>query len=808
MPRQRFAPRRSAGARLLRWAGGILGVLLLLLVVAAGALYLHMRASLPRLEGTLDVAGLGAEVTVVRDADGVPTLTSTDRTALVFALGYLHGQERFFQMDLLRRRAAGELGALVGPAALALDRPARLHRFRARAGRLAAAAPEEDKRLLKAYADGINAGLDDLGAAPFEYLALRRSPEPWRAEDSLLTLVAMYFDLQESEGWDERRRQLAIDALGPEMAAFLYPLGTDWDTPLDGTRLPEPALPGPGAVPAPRKAAAWAPGQEEPALAVGSNSWAVGGALTGSGAGMLANDMHLGIRVPNTWYRVRLVLKGADGDAEVDVTGVTLPGAPTVVAGSNGRVAWGYTNSYIDTGDVVVLEPAEGDAGRYLTPEGAKALERVEEQLCSGGEACETLVVEESVWGPVVATDAQGRKLAYRWVAHEIRPDTVSTMLALERAGTVAEAVGIAHRSGIPNQNFTVVDADGALAWTIIGRIPKRFGHDGLTPASWADGARGWDGFLAPEEYPLVLNPDGARIWTANSRMMGEAALAKLGFGGYALGSRARQIRDGLQARQTFAEADLLAIQLDDRATLLDFWQERLLAELKARAASDPDLSAMVRPVENWGGRATVDSVGYRLVRAYRAAFINGVYRAHAAAVAEAAGAGSRGARRLVSEQAEQPARRLAAERPAHLVPPGHADWDAFTAAVLAEVEEDVAKAGGLSAYSWGNRNRAGIRHPLTEAVPQLAGLLNPPDEPIAGDAYQPRVAGPGFGASERLVVAPGREAEGIFHMPTGQSGHPLSGYYMRGHEAWVAGRPAPFLPGQPAWTLTLRPGT
>ncbi|HYC02297.1 MAG TPA: penicillin acylase family protein [Azospirillaceae bacterium] len=803
MARHMFGMRRSAAGTALRWVGGIVGLVLLLLAVAVAGVWLHMRSSLPRLEGELPLAGLPAPVTVERDAQGVPTLTSTDRVALAQALGYLHGQERFFQMDTLRRAAAGELG-LLRPAAAGLDKTTRPHRFRQRAQAMVERATPEDRRMFKAYADGVNAGLADLGAAPVEYLPLQRDPQPWTEADSLLVLVAMYFNLQDSAGWDERRLSLAIEKLGPDLAAFLYPPGTDWDAPLDGTRLPEPAPPAENAVPARPRKAALAPPQEEPAAAVGSNNWAVGGHLAG-GPAMLADDMHLGISVPNTWYRARLVLKAADGSTSMDITGVTLPGEPNIVVGSNGRIAWGFTNGYIDTGDLVVLEPVDGDATRYMTPEGPKTLARFEEKLCPG-EGCETLVVEESVWGPVVGTDSMGRKLAYRWIAHDIRPDVMSVFMALETAGSVDEAVAIAHNASIPNQNLVVVDAQGNLAWTIIGQVPRRVGFDGTLPTSWADGARGWQGMLPPEEVPVVKNPDDGRLWTANARVVGGEALAKLGDGGYALGARAKQIREGLLARDAFTEKDLLAIQLDDRGLVLEFWQARLEELLKAKLGQDPELAAMLPRVETWGGRATVDSVGYRLVRAFRTGFVERIYRGWGGGMAEAAGL--TGSRRLIAEQSEQPARRLIIERPAHLVPPGFDSWDALVDDVLAEMKKGVREAGGLDAYSWGRRNVAGVKHPLTLGVPQLGELLNPPEAPQPGDTLQPRVAAPGFGASQRLVVAPGREAQGIFHMPTGQSGHPFSTYYMAGHQDWLDGRPTPFLPGETKWRLELRPGS
>jgi penicillin amidase len=218
-----------------------------------------------------------------------------------------------------------------------------------------------------------------LGAVPFEYVLLRAKPESWTAEDTVLTVFAMYVSLQETNGITERQRGNAREVLGQPLADFLFPEGTSWDAPLDGSSLPTPAMPSTGS----RKAAALVTrvGEVEPAI-LGSNAFAVGGALSSSGVSIVANDMHLGLRVPNIWYRARLVLDDGSGRPALDITGITLPGAPTIVAGSNGRIAWGFTNSYVDTSDVVVLEPVDGSPNRYRTPEGPKELSRVQEQLC------------------------------------------------------------------------------------------------------------------------------------------------------------------------------------------------------------------------------------------------------------------------------------------------------------------------------------------------------------------------------------------------------------------------------------------
>ena len=781
-----------------RWQRIVLGAASAIAVLALGGgafVAQQLRGSLPQLDGTLAAAGLAGPVRIERDAAGVPTLTAASRADLAWGLGFLHGQERFFAMDTNRRLAAGELSGLIGPGVRAVDRRYRLHRFRARADAIVAALSTEERALLQAYTNGVNRGLGSLSANPYPYLLLRSKPAAWQPADTVLTVFAMYFSLQESDGAAEQRRGEAMAALGPAWTEFLYPRGTDQDAALDGSLLPAPPLPAelPEMLRSKAKAAMRTPEPDQPMP--GSNGWAVDGTLTADGRAMVANDMHLGLRVPNIWYRARMIVE--DKDQPLDLTGVTLPGAPTLVAGSNRHIAWGFTNSYVDTGDLVVVEPAE--SGGYRTPDGPEPFRTVEEKLCSGAD-CETLSVEETRWGPVVNTDAGGRKLAFRWVAHESKAVSMAGFLAMERAGSVAEAIEVAHRMGMPNQNLVVADAAGAIGWTVTGLVPKRFGAAGPLPASWADGSSGWDGWLAAAAIPTLLGQH--RIWTANQRILGGEALAKLGDGGYAHGARAAQIRDALQASNRFAEADLLEIQFDDRGLVLTRWQRLLLQRLQERGA-DARMAALVPWVAAWGGRATIESVGYRVVRTFRDQLMASLY----ASLAGGADGNGRASRRL-SAQADGPAWRLISERPPALVPPGFANWQAvLDAAIDATAAAIDREAGGkIENFTWGARNRAGIRSALSPFVPLVGRFTDPPDQPLPGDLYQPRVQAPGFGASERFVVSPGHEQDGYFHMPVGQSDHPLSPYHLAGHQDWVDGRPSPFLPGPAKWRLEVRP--
>ncbi|HVR96205.1 MAG TPA: penicillin acylase family protein, partial [Thermoanaerobaculia bacterium] len=303
-----------------RWLRRILLTLTVLagvLLVAglAGGLWLRseIRSSLPQLDGERAIPGLGAAVSIERDGLGVPTIRAASRRDAVRALGFLHAQDRFFQMDLMRRQAAGELSELFGPAALDVDRQNRVHRFRHVARQSLARATPEERAILESYAAGVNAGLGALAAKPFEYVPLRLAPAPWKAEDSILVVLAMFRELQGGDPGVESSKGMMADLLPRQLFDFLTPAGTEWDAPIEGGPIPMPPLPGPEVIDlraAPAQAAAYSSRQlDETAGSYhpGSNNWAVAGSHTADGRALLANDMHLGLGVPNTWYRASII---------------------------------------------------------------------------------------------------------------------------------------------------------------------------------------------------------------------------------------------------------------------------------------------------------------------------------------------------------------------------------------------------------------------------------------------------------------------------------------------------------------------
>jgi penicillin G amidase len=353
-----------------------------------------------------------------------------------------------------------------------------------------------------------------------------------------------------------------------------------------------------------------------------------------------------------------------------------------------------------------------------------------------------------------------------------------------------------------------MADAAGRIAWTIGGTIPKRVGHDGKTPESWADGTHRWDGYLNPAEFPRIVDPVDGRIWTANAPVVDGAMLATIGEGGYADGIRARLIRDRLMAISKATPADMLSIQLEDRALFLERWRKLLLDTIPASGSSVADAGTRRAEFRHliesaWTGRASPNSVGYRLAKEFRLAFVRNVMTA-LTAPANAVDPDFDYTRLL---RGEGPVWQILTERPMHLLDPKYKTWED---AILDTVDEVIAQLteGGrsLADRTWGEANTSEIRHPLAGAIPFFGRYLNMPGNPLPGDVYTPRASTPRTGPSERMAVSPGRESEGILHVSTGQSGHPLSPHYGDQYRAWLIGEATPFLPGPAVSTLTLSP--
>ena len=805
-------PRLRSKGRLIVWA--LLAIVALAAMLAAAASWAVHR-SVPTLDGQARVPGLQSPVTIARDERGTAVVKGANRLDVARGLGFVHAQERFFEMDLTRRSAAGELSALFGPLAIERDKLRRAHRLRATLTARFATLSADERALLQAYADGVNAGLAQLGAKPWQYLLLRADPKPWQPVDSLLVIGEMFWMLQGNSVDEGLERAQLRECVGDDVFDWLEPRGGKWDAALDGSVLTPGAMPGPERLDlrkftpaAPASAAASvvasaflddvaAPDPHEPI--VGSNNWAVSGARSVSGDAMLANDMHLGLAVPSIWFRAQLEI---GGDKPVRAEGVTLPGVPAIVAGSNGHVAWGFTNSYGQWFDWVKV-PAHPDPSQVA---------HLTETIAVKGGADVKLDVMQFAGLPVV--DKIGtQSYALHWVA-DIGDAYGLALDDMLRVGNVREAMAVAARSGIPEQNILAADDHGNIAWTIAGArlntqtpVTANFGRfvDAvnlgqlqrplLTPAG-------------AEVVPIDESPVDGQLWSANARTYETGADSRAAFataigdGGYDLGARAQQIRDRLKATPQFDEKTLGAIHFDDEALFLRPWAGRIAA-IAASSTSRPEITKLLA---DWNGRADADQAGYRLVSEVRRRVVDTLWTAWSQPLVKA---GQCPARAYDwHARFEYPVEDALDKQPPHLLPRGFASWDAFLLAQIDATVADMTHNGArpLAQATWGEVNRSRIGHVLSRALPILSGVLDMPSVAQSGDRNMPHVAAPAFGQSERLVVAPGHEERATLSMPGGQSGHPMSPYYGAGHADWVAGRTTPLLAGAPQHVLTLSP--
>lgn len=815
--------RRAAHRTLL--ASGLIGLGL------TGVGTYKFRSSLPDLNGKHATAHVQQAVRIDRDKLGIPTIHATSRIDAAYALGFIHAQDRFFQMDLLRRVPSGRLAELVGKAAVGSDKRYRKHRFPQMAQKVFAQADGEQKEILEAYSRGVNEGLLKLQDEPFEYQVLQTTPEPWKPTDSFLVMITMLCDLQPMDGTPEQALTLLSEKVPLEVFSYLVRAGSRWDAALDDSELPAVQIPSSEvwSIRDTEATVAIEPQAQEPSIdpiemawlnsaheldyefKVGSNNWAVsskvGKPAEGYGGGnraILASDMHLGLRVPTVWYRA-VMHTPTTNHPNRTLAGVTLPGAPIMVEGSNGSVAWGFTNSTGDFGDLIELKMLSENS--YATPSGPRNLDSYTEKIYYGKDS-EEYTYEWSIWGPVVEV-RENRKFVHKWIGNDPAAFDLNIQ-KMESARSVEELADMANRAGMPNQNVMMVDDQGNIGWTISGRLPKRKGPPQWVAGDWSN-EEAWEGYYRPEEHPRVMNPESGRLWTANNRIMGGDFLQSVGDGRFDPGARAKQIRDRLFEKDQFDEKDLLAIQLDDEARMMKVWQ----VWLQEVIAASPEVASeqFAEFVKSPELRASRDSVVYRIVHEFRSQVFSRIFgfdiaRRSVANQANRQGlAGRLSINRGVPISYEDVAEELLEQKPMHWLPKPFESWEALLKDAVSATEAELTKDDQpLAQATWGKKNRAAIKHPLSMAVPALAGLLDMPDVELPGDSHLPRVQSPSGGASQRLVVSPGFEAVGIYHQPGGASGHPLSEYYRAGFEDWALGNASSLMPGPVVHSIEITP--
>lgn len=496
----------------------------LLLVLMLVALW-YRTASQPRIDGTIRIAGLTAAVDIVRDAEGIPHIYAQSTDDAYFALGFVHAQDRLWQLELNRRIPAGRMAETLGPNAAGTDRFLRTLGVRRNAERILEHLSADSRAVLEAYARGVNAYLANRsGPLPPEFLLTRApAPEPWQPVDSISWQTMMAWDLGANWTQELLRMRLAQRLPLQRINQFLAPYPGD---PVLETRdytLLYRELAGTAEQLA--QVARMAP----PSLVdgMGSNNWVVGGALSKTGKPLLANDPHLGLSAPGLWYFAHLSAPG------LNVIGATMPGLPVVVLGRNDHVAWGFTNTAPDVQDLYIERINPDKRYQYRTPDGWTDFQVRKEVIKVKGEDDIVLDVRETRHGPVVTgvlpvvgktgLDAEEHVVSFAWTA--LRPDdlTLQAGIKFNRARNWQEFLDGARDFGSPQQSIVYADIEGNVGFVAPGRIPIRKPENdikGLAPVPGWDARYDWAGFIPFDELPRSFNPATQRIMTANQKIV------------------------------------------------------------------------------------------------------------------------------------------------------------------------------------------------------------------------------------------------------------------------------------------------
>lgn len=780
-------------------------VVTVIVLLSAGCigLYSLLRMSVPSIDGEYHLSGLNSVVTVEFDSKNIPRISAKSREDAFRALGFITARDRLFQMDLLRRHMAGRLAEVMGPALKESDRRHRMMGFEQVASAIIQRLSQDQKQVLEAYAEGVNQAVDSLSVLPPEFWLLGYSPSTWRPEDSLLVVLGMEADL----GWtgDAERKSSIMEAALPEAVKrfFMPPIDHYTDRLLNGkaSAMPLPSIPENELTALLNNSG----GSEHDVGLVmdapppkGSNGWVVGPSKTWDGRAVLANDMHLSLRVPNIWYRAELRY------GDVRLTGLTLPGVPLMVVGSNGKVAWGFTNIEGDFVDLVSLELDPDNPESYRTPKGFVRFGEREETVRVKGEADFTFKVQTTEWGPVLPKALLAKPVAVRWAT--LDPDATDLhLLDLDEVNNVQAAQTVFNRAGGPPLNALAADKQGNIGWTYTGKIPKRFGLNGSVSRSWANGSRGWAGYILPEELPRLVNPPSGFIVNANQRMLGDGYPYVIGHY-FDQGHRAYRIAERLSDAKNLTERDMFALQLDTKVEFYRFYQRLALSLL--HESNDEVQVRLKQNLTNWDGFAERDSVGFAVLVEFRKLLLDAVI-APFMAKCRAYDPEFQFSSSMIDEPLQQ---LLEAKLPALLPDKIHyRDWDSFLHGLLIRAERNVSERNSADfpeSFAWGTVNQVTIEHPFSASLPLLKNWLNMPKVAVSGCVQCVRMNESGYGASERLVVSPGHEGNGLLHMPGGQSGHPLSPHYGDQQQSWVEGTVLPLETGTSVHRLELVPAS
>jgi penicillin G amidase len=777
-----------------------LAVFALLLGTALGAVSWTYR-SLPRWSGEVTVSGSQASIRIVREPNGIPHVFAENEPDAYFGLGYVHAQDRLWQLELDRRLASGRLAQIFGRDALPRDRLFRTLGFRRVAAQKLERQDAATRAVLAAYARGVNAFLAQGSPLPPEFALLGVEPEPWTEVDSLVWLEMMAWILSMNVDSELARWRLSTRLDREQLAQFLPPYPGDVPILLEPWLLqPSPGLGGG----APKRTGSFMP-RAGSASGLGSNNWVVDGRGTASGKPLLANDPHLRLSSPSIWYLAHLSAPG------LNVIGATLPSLPGVILGRNDSVAWAFTNTGSDTQDLFVERLAPGDPSRYLTPAGPASFELVREIIAIQGEADEVLEVRLTRHGPVISgvyepaqgVVPEGYVLALGWTALSVDDETPRFALDAARARNGSEFLEAARHFHAPPQNMVYADTAGHIGFVAAGRMPLRHPQNaarGLWPAPGWSKESDWQGFVPFESLPAERDPASGRIVTANQKIVPPGYPHWLG-ADWAEPYRAERIEAMLSTAQKLTVNDFARMQLDVASGPARDLLPLLLDAMPPEAAPDPRARQLLEGLRSWNREMRASAIEPLVFAAWVRELARMIYADELGELFEEAWAerfsfmghvlARQGGAGRWCDDVGTPQPEACSERVA----------DAFRAALV-----DLSNRYGddPSKWTWGQAHRARARHfPMTR-VPLLRDLF---DTVMPSDGGTHTVNVGAYAIDDADAPFESRHAAGFravydlanlsasrFLINTGQSGHPLSSNYRGWALPWQNGKLVPML--------------
>ncbi|MGA2594018.1 MAG: penicillin acylase family protein [Bryobacteraceae bacterium] len=691
----------------------------IVLVLFAVAVYWVAYRPLPQTSGTI-AAPVSQRVTIARDELGVPHISAATEDDAYFAQGYVVAQDRLFQMDGLRRLAGGNLAEIVGPAALELDRDSRRLRMRRMAEEAYGALPAKDRAPLAAYARGVNFFIEThLHALPVEFTLLGYQPRPWSVVDTILIGLHMYRDLTTS--WKDEILKRDMLAVGDRAKVdFLFP-----------ARSGNEAQPG-------------------------SNNWVLSGAHTATGKPLLANDMHLQYSIPGIWYMVHLQAPG------LNVSGVCLPGAPSVIVGHNERIAWGVTNLHFDVQDLYI-EKFDAATGRYLYRGQWEQARQEREIIQVKGAAA----VEMPLWvtrhGPLYINDAK-ESLALRWAAAEPRAFQFP-FPEIDKARNWQEFTAALARFPGPAQNFVYADVDGNIGYHATGLLPIRKTYTGDVPVDGSSGDYEWQGFIPFDQLPSFYNPPQGIIVTANQNPFPPDYTYAVN-GNFASPYRSQQIRDLLTARNGWRAEEMLTVQKDVYSSFFQYLAQTIVAAYDQHKAEHAAMESAVRVLRGWNGQMEKDEA------APMVATLSYQHLREAVAERAAPGWGAKYRYQMAAAMVEK----LLRTRPADWFD----DWDETLLRCLAQGLEEGRRTQGRDPSRWiyGKYAQLLLANPVGRHLPLVAGFFDIGPVPMSGSPTTVKQLTTDLGPSMRLDADLSDWDHSLLEGTTGQSGQVLSRHY------------------------------